>query len=88
MTKIMRDGAGLMLAVAVTLGTTGAAGAETAQDFYAGKQISLMIGTTAGGGYDAYARLLARHIGRHIPGNPAIIPKNVPGAWASDRISK
>ena len=49
-------------------------------DFYAGKQISLLIGTTAGGGYDAYGRLVARHIGRHIPGNPAVVAKNMPGA--------
>jgi tripartite-type tricarboxylate transporter receptor subunit TctC len=49
-------------------------------DFYAGKQISLLIGTTAGGGYDAYGRLLARHIGRHIPGQPAVVAKNMPGA--------
>jgi tripartite-type tricarboxylate transporter receptor subunit TctC len=49
-------------------------------DFFAGKQISLLIGTTAGGGYDAYGRLLARHIGRHIPGNPSIVAKNQPGA--------
>src|SRR5262252_8760580 len=54
--------------------------AEAADDFYAGKQISLLIGTTPGGGYDAYGRLLARHLGRHIPGNPAIIAKNMPGA--------
>jgi tripartite-type tricarboxylate transporter receptor subunit TctC len=47
-------------------------------DFFAGKQISLLIGTTAGGGYDAYGRLLARHIGRHIPGNPSIVAKNQP----------
>jgi tripartite-type tricarboxylate transporter receptor subunit TctC len=53
-----------------------AARAQT--DFYAGKQISLLIGTTPGGGYDAYGRLLARHIGRHIPGNPAVIAKNMP----------
>ena len=49
-------------------------------DFYAGKQISLLIGTTAGGGYDAYGRLVARHIGRHLPGNPAVVAKNMPGA--------
>ena len=49
-------------------------------DFFAGKQVSLLIGTTAGGGYDAYGRLLARHIGRHIPGNPAVVAKNMPGA--------
>jgi tripartite-type tricarboxylate transporter receptor subunit TctC len=54
--------------------------AASQPDFFAGKQISLLIGTTPGGGYDAYARLLARHIGRHIPGNPAIIAKNMPGA--------
>src|SRR5262245_9190591 len=58
----------------------GGARAETAAEFYAGKQVSLLIGTTAGGGYDAYGRLLARHLGRHIPGNPAIIAKNMPGA--------
>jgi tripartite-type tricarboxylate transporter receptor subunit TctC len=46
-------------------------------DFFAGKQISLLIGTTAGGGYDAYARLLARHIGRYIPGNPATLANHL-----------
>jgi tripartite-type tricarboxylate transporter receptor subunit TctC len=49
-------------------------------DFFAGKQISLLIGTTAGGGYDAYGRLVARHIGRHLPGSPAVVAKNMPGA--------
>ncbi len=68
------------LAGAVALLSPGAARAETAAEFYAGKQISLLIGTTAGGGYDAYGRLLARHLGRHIPGSPAIIAKNMPGA--------
>jgi tripartite-type tricarboxylate transporter receptor subunit TctC len=55
-------------------------GVSAQTDFYAAKQISLLIGTTAGGGYDAYGRLVARHIGRHIPGNPAVVPKNMPGA--------
>src|SRR5688572_7952565 len=57
-----------------------ASGAYAQTDFYAGKQISLLIGTTAGGGYDAYGRLVARHIGRHLPGNPAVVAKNMPGA--------
>src|SRR6185312_509347 len=48
--------------------------------FYRGKQITLLIASGAGGGYDAYARALGRHMGRHIPGNPNIVPKNVPGA--------
>jgi tripartite-type tricarboxylate transporter receptor subunit TctC len=43
-------------------------------------QVSILIGTTPGGGYDIYARALARHIGRHLPGRPAVIAKNVPGA--------
>ena len=51
-----------------------------AQDFYAGKEVSLHIGFGSGGGYDSYSRLAARHLGRHIPGNPNVVPKNMPGA--------
>src|SRR5712671_5612355 len=51
-----------------------------ADDFYRGKSIQLVIGYGPGGGYDVYGRLLARHIGRHIPGNPHIIAQNMPGA--------
>jgi tripartite-type tricarboxylate transporter receptor subunit TctC len=51
-----------------------------AQDFYKGKQISIVVGNAAGGGYDAYARLLQRHMGRFIPGNPEIVVRNMPGA--------
>ncbi len=51
-----------------------------ADDFYKGKIINLVIATATGGGYDTYARLIARHIGRHIPGQPAIVPQNMPGA--------
>jgi hypothetical protein len=54
--------------------------AQNADDFFGGKQLSIIIGSTAGGGYDAYARLLARHIGAHLSGNPTIVPKNMPGA--------
>jgi tripartite-type tricarboxylate transporter receptor subunit TctC len=49
-------------------------------DFYKGKSIDLVIGLPAGGGYDAYGRLIARHMGEHIPGNPAVVPENMPGA--------
>ena len=49
-------------------------------DFYAGKTITVMIGYAAGGTYDATARLLARHMGRHIPGNPTFLPQNLPGS--------
>lgn len=67
----------VILSLVVVIAFIGGAGAQP--DFFAGKQISLLIGTTAGGGYDAYGRLVARHIGRHIPGNPAVIARNMPG---------
>ena len=49
-------------------------------DFYKGKKIRLIVSSSPGGGNDTYSRLLARHIGRHIPGNPGIIVQNMPGA--------
>lgn len=54
--------------------------ADTVADFFAGKQVSIDIGSTTGGGYDAYGRLVARHIGDHIPGHPVVVAKNMPGA--------
>jgi tripartite-type tricarboxylate transporter receptor subunit TctC len=54
-----------------------------AADYYAGKTIELVVGSDAGGGYDIYARTVARHISRHIPGNPNVIVKNMPGAGSS-----
>ena len=67
--------------VAAAILALGAAGqAQSPADFYKGKNVDLTIGYSAGGGYDVYARLLARHMGRFIPGNPAIVPKNMPGA--------
>jgi len=54
--------------------------AAEAQDFYKGKQITIVVGNPAGSGYDAYARLLARHMGRHIPGQPSFLVQNMPGA--------
>ena len=53
--------------------------AETPAEFYRGKTLEIAVGTGAGGGYDANARLVARHLGRFIPGNPKIIVSNVPG---------
>jgi tripartite-type tricarboxylate transporter receptor subunit TctC len=54
--------------------------AESVEDFYRGKTVSVMIGFSVGGGYDLYARHLARFIGKHIPGNPNVVPQNMPGA--------
>jgi tripartite-type tricarboxylate transporter receptor subunit TctC len=57
-----------------------AAGAAQARPFYAGKTINIIVGLPAGGGADAYARLLARHLPWHIPGAPNIVVQNLPGA--------
>jgi tripartite-type tricarboxylate transporter receptor subunit TctC len=54
--------------------------AQSAADFYRGKSSDLDIGYSVGGGYDLYARLIARRLGGHIPGNPTIVPKNMEGA--------
>lgn len=54
--------------------------AQAATDFYRGKTISILVGATPGGGYDAYGRLLARFLGAHIPGAPKVIVQNMPGA--------
>jgi tripartite-type tricarboxylate transporter receptor subunit TctC len=56
-----------------------AALADPVADFYRGKNITLIISAGTGGGYDTNARLVARHLGKHIPGNPNIVPKNMPG---------
>lgn len=54
--------------------------AGAVEDFYKGKTVSLVIGYSAGGGYDLYARLLAHHLGKHIPGKPSVVPQNMTGA--------
>jgi len=56
------------------------AAAQAQAPFYRGKQINMVIASGAGGGYDTYARALARHMSKHIPGNPTIVPRNLPGA--------
>src|SRR6266436_9689911 len=56
------------------------AGAQSVEEFYRGRTVTVLVGFSAGGGYDLYARLLGRHMGRHVPGNPAIVVQNMPGA--------
>jgi tripartite-type tricarboxylate transporter receptor subunit TctC len=55
-------------------------GAQSVEDFYKGKQVSVLIGFGPGGANDAWARSLARHMGKHLPGNPTLVPQNMPGA--------
>src|SRR4051812_11861714 len=68
-----------LAAVAVIAATNVAAG-ETPAEFYAGKTFTIVVGSDVGGGYDTNARLLSRHIGKFIPGNPTVIVQNRPGA--------
>jgi hypothetical protein len=67
-------------AVLLTLLPVSIALAQTVADFYRGKSIDLYISSGVGGGNDLYARTVARHIGKHIPGHPTILPKNMEGA--------
>ncbi len=66
--------------IAAALALVSPARAQTPAEFYRGKTINLDIGSSVGGGYDIHGRLLARHIGKHIPGNPTVVPRNIEGA--------
>ncbi len=66
--------------IAAALASASPARAQTPAEFYRGKTLNLDIGSSVGGGYDIHGRLLARHIGKYIPGNPTVVPRNVEGA--------
>ena len=66
--------------IAVVLALSAPAKAQSVEEFYRGKTITISVGFTAGGGYDLYARVLGRHLGRHIAGNPSVVVQNMPGA--------
>lgn len=70
-----------LMAATVLLGVSAGSAvmADEISDFYAGKQVSLIVGFGAGGGADTYGRLMGRHLGEHIPGKPAIVVQNMPG---------
>src|SRR6185437_4387257 len=61
-------------------GLAPAQAADAVTDFYKGRTVQVLVGFGPGGGYDLYARTLARYMGRHIPGNPTMVPQNMPGA--------
>jgi tripartite-type tricarboxylate transporter receptor subunit TctC len=67
-------------ALALVILTSAPAPALSQTDFYKGRTITLTVGYSVGGGYDQYARLLARHFGRHLAGNPSLLVQNMPGA--------
>ena len=68
------------LLIAIGLGLLFRATVSAQESFYKGKMIRIIVGAPPGGGYDTYSRLVARHIGKHIPGNPTVIVENMPGA--------
>ena len=76
--RISAIGALTVLVAASCAGS--AASAASVEEFYKGSRLTLYIGSQVGNGYDLYARMLGRHIGKHIPGNPTVVPENMPGA--------
>ena len=71
---------GRALAIAAALLVSADAAAQPAEQFFARKTVTITIGYTAGGSYDLYGRMVARHLGKHIPGQPTLIAQNMPGA--------
>ena len=67
-------------AMAAALASTAAHAADPIAAAYADKQLKLIVSSSPGGGYDLYARTIARHMGSHLPGDPTIVPQNMPGA--------
>jgi tripartite-type tricarboxylate transporter receptor subunit TctC len=77
MFTISAAGIAAALAAVATLTTTWPAAAQAPS--FAGKNVTMIIGFGPGGGYDAWGRVMARHIGKHLPGNPSVVPQNMPG---------
>lgn len=69
-----------VIAIAFALGGAALAADREVEQFYKGKTVQIVIGSGAGGGYDLYARLVTRHLGRFVPGAPTFLPQNMPGA--------
>jgi tripartite-type tricarboxylate transporter receptor subunit TctC len=69
-----------LLTVLLALAWIGGSTAHAQPAFYEGKTLRIIVGLTAGGGFDTYARVIARHLGKHIPGQPTVLVENMPGA--------
>ena len=76
---------GLIVALLVPSAWAAAPAPSAVADFYQGKSIHIIVGHSPGGGFDTYTRVIARHLGKHIPGKPTIIVMNMPGAGGMDR---
>jgi tripartite-type tricarboxylate transporter receptor subunit TctC len=76
-----------LAAAAMSLAANAAPAQDAVEAFYRGKTVTITVGSAVGGGYDTYARLVGRHLGRHIPGNPTIVVQNIPGAGSNKAAS-
>ena len=76
----LRSGLRALALAAVVAAPVSTGRAQSVAEFYKGKTVDVYIGYSVGGAYDVYARVLARHMGKHIPGNPSLVPKNMEGA--------
>jgi len=85
---LLQDGmhTGLRMTLAVLMAVVAIPSLALSQDFYKGKTLTIMVGLPPGGGFDANARLLARHLGRYIPGTPTVIVVNAPGASSAKSV--
>ena len=71
------------IVITAALAAGQASAQEAVAEFYKGRQITVLVGSSAGGGYDIYARLVSRHLPKHIPGNPAVVVTTMPGAGSN-----
>jgi tripartite-type tricarboxylate transporter receptor subunit TctC len=78
--------AGLLVA-AMCLAASGAPAQDAVEAFYRGKTVTITVGSAVGGGFDTYARLVGRHLGRFVPGNPIMVVQNIPGAGSNKAAS-
>jgi tripartite-type tricarboxylate transporter receptor subunit TctC len=69
--------------IAVLYAAASASAQETTDQFYRGKTVNIVVGSAVGGGFDGYARMVARHLGKYIPGNPVVVVQNLPGAGSN-----
>jgi tripartite-type tricarboxylate transporter receptor subunit TctC len=73
--------------IAVLYAAASASAQETTDQFYRGKTVNIVVGSAVGGGFDGYARMVARHLGKYIPGNPVVVVQNLPGAGSNKAAS-
>jgi tripartite-type tricarboxylate transporter receptor subunit TctC len=77
----------LALLAVMAAATMPATAQDSVAQFYKGRQVTVIVGSSAGGGYDIYARLLPRHMGKYIPGNPSMLVGNMPGAGSNAAVA-